>query len=263
MAGQYVARYAFVMLPRMIALAVALACSLATNIWLATRAPVAAPGATPGVVPGVVSAPVQCEPPDSAQGAPSLTAFSRAVEESKRARAAAAKEAPPEDAVKLRALVDTSVVLDAQCRHARGKAEEAFRREAPGIRRFLLEEDKRTPEELARDLEGKKSELADVIGAEPSDARVQELAIKRFELERAARTALRDAVAGEPPDWRTALDVVLDLYRKQDGEARRILGDEKAQEVMLADVDGRAGVLAIGSSLVGEPWEASAAALPR
>lgn len=256
MARQYAARYAFVMLPRMLALAAALAVSLATNIWLATRAPVVVASTTP---------PVQCEPTggvEREEAAPSLTSFARVVEESKRARAAA-KDAPrAEDAKQApRVLVDSSVVLEAQCRHARGKAEEAFRREAHGIRRFLLEEDKRTPEELARDLEQKKSELADVVGVEPSDARVQELAQKRLALERAARSALKDAVTGEPPDWSAALDVVLDLYRKQDAEAHRILGGEKAQEVMLADVDGRAGVLAIGSSLVGEPWEASASAL--
>ena len=90
---------------------------------------------------------------------------------------------------------------------------------------------------------------------------MQELAAKRFELERAARVALKAAVQGEPPDWRAAMDVVLDLYRRQDAEARRILGDDAAEEVMLADVDGRAGVLAIGSSLVGESWEAGATAM--
>lgn len=246
------------MLPRMLALAVALAVSLATNIWLATR---------PNAVRAVAATPVQCEPPAAVahdEDGASLSSFARAVEESKRARIAA-KDAPPPAggaAEKARVLVDTKVVLDAQCRHARGKAEEAFRKDAAGIRRFLLEEDKRTAEELARDLEQKKSELADVIGVEPSDARVQELATRRFELERAARAALKDAVTGEPPDWRAGLDVVLALYRNQDREARRILGDEKAQEVMLGDVDGRAGVLAIGSSLVGEPWETSASALP-
>lgn len=239
----------------MIALAVALACSLATNIWLATRTPVVVQASAPPQA--------QCEPaPPVAQqdDAPSLTSFARVVEESKRARAAT-KGAVEVAADKPRALVDTRVVLDAQCRHARGKAEEAFRKDANGIRRFLLEDDKRTPEELARDLEQEKGALADVIGTEPGDARVQELAERRFALERAARLSLKDAVKNEPPDWRAALDVVLDLYRKQDGEARRILGEEKAQEVMLADVDGRAGILAIGSSLVGEPWEASASAL--
>lgn len=257
MAQQYAARYSFVMLTRMIGLAVALVISLATNIWLATRPPIAT----------VVAQPQQCAPPaESArvdEAPPSLASFARAVEESKRARRLANDDQPraQESAGKARVLVDTRVVLEAQCRHARGKAEEAFRKEAPGIRRFLLEDDKRNAEELARDLEQKKSELADVIGTEPGDARVQELAEKRFALERTARAALQDAVTGEPPDWRAALDVVHDLYRKQDAEARRILGEEKAQEVMLADVDGRAGILAIGSSLVGEPWEASASLL--
>ncbi len=243
----------------MLALAAALAVSLATNIWLATRAPVV-------LVPAsTTTPPVQCEPPagvEREEATPSLTSFARVVEESKRARAISAKDASRAQASGApRVLVDENVIIDAQCRHARGKAEEAFRRDASGIRRFLLEDDKRMPEELARDLEQKKSELADVIGTQPGDARVQELAEKRFALERAARSALTDAVTGEPPDWRAALDVVLDLYRKQDAEARRVLGDEKAQEVMLADVDGRAGVLAIGSSLVGEPWEASASSL--
>jgi hypothetical protein len=257
MATRYVARYAFVMLPRMIALAVALACSLATNIWLATRAPV--------VVQASAATATQCEPAPSAPGdgekAPSLASFARVVEESKRARAATKEEGGRTEKEKARALVDTRVILDAQCRHARGKAEEAFRKDADGIRLLLLGGEKRTPEALARDLERKVSELADVVGTEPSDARVQELAKRRLDLEREAVAALKETVASEPPDWRAALDVVIDTYRKQDAEARRILGEEKAQEVMLADVDGRAGVLAIGSSLVGEPWEASASAL--
>jgi hypothetical protein len=255
MAARYSARYVFVMLPRMLALAAALAVSLATNIWLATRPPV--------VVQASATQPAQCEPArdDIAaadEAPPSIASFARVVEESKRARAAARSDQKEDSA---RALVDTSVMMEAQCRHARGKAVAAFRQDADGIRRFLLEDDTSTPEERARELESAASTLADVIGTEPGDARVQELAKKRIELERAARGGLKAAMQGETPDWRTALDVVIDMYRKQDAEARRILGEEKAQEVMLADVDARAGVLAIGSSLVGEPWEASASAL--
>src|SRR5688572_14719696 len=101
MAARYVARYVFVMLTRMIALAAALCVSLATNIWLATRPPV--------VMQASAAPQAQCEPaaPPAvdarAEEAPSLASFARVVEESKRARAAA-KDAPRADRASARAL---------------------------------------------------------------------------------------------------------------------------------------------------------------
>lgn len=243
-------------------LALALAVSLAVNAWLTLTQTVRMRSRSPSI--GTPAPTAAAPPPPAAEtkpGAPEgLASFARVVEEAERARKAARSDGKKAAETRGRPLVDARVILEAQCRHARGKAEEAFRHDADGIRKYILlsEPDSGLQQSAVA---SERDQLADVIGTEPTDPAVVELAERRKKLEADAVRGMQAALATEPPDWRTAFDVVIDCYRKQDAEARRLLGEERAQEVMLADVDGRAGILAIGSSLVGEPWEAGASSL--
>ena len=237
----------------------ALVASLALNVWLIVRER-AALSVVPSSAPSPLSrssAPPSSASSSSAPGAPftrasgsELASVARAIAASKGARVESG-----------RVVVDAHMVSDAQCRVAREKAAEAWRREGDGIRNALVAYEEPTEVERATQLQREKETLADVVGAEPDDARVRELAERRMALKGETNRRWKESLTGDPPDWRTGVDVLIDYYRKSDAESLRIFGEEKAADVRVADLEERAALLAIGSSLVDEPWDATLKAL--
>jgi hypothetical protein len=145
---------------------------------------------------------------------------------------------------------------EVQCRLARDKAAEAWRKEASGVRAALLKEPEGDPA-ARRDAErtALRTQLADVVGVDEGDPRVSALAERMWDMKDEALRELRRDLGREPPDWRAALDVVRGLYRMQDGAVLHVFGAQAADDWRMNDVDGRAAVLAIGASLVGVPWD--------
>ena len=148
-----------------------------------------------------------------------------------------------------RALLD-----DVQCRIAREKATDAWRREADGIRAALMRDHEPDPDERVRKLARKREELADVLGVDGGDGRLAPLAEQLERLREEALAEVRRQAALDPPDWRAALDVVRGLYRQEDAAVARAFDAAAADDWRLNEVDSRAAPLAIGASLVGVPW---------
>jgi hypothetical protein len=241
-------------------LGIALAVSLSVNAWLCARPRAAAP------VMSASTFAFSADDTSAPTGSASFAGVARAIEQSKRARAVGdiagqgpadvdARGAVPDAGQGSAAERWARDVADVQCRVARDKAAEAWRKEGEGIRKGLVSYQEPSDEARASSLVSEKDMLADVIGTEPDDARVSELADKRMELQRDTLLRWRDALTGDPPDWRTGVDILLDYYRRVDIEGLRVLGVEKAADVHLADIDDRAALLAIGASLMDAPWE--------
>lgn len=236
----------------------ALVASLALNVWLIVRERAAldtVPSSAPllrasAPLPTNAAATGAASGEADARKGPELASVARAI--------AASKGARPESG---RVVVDANMVSDAQCRVAREKAAEAWRREGDGIRNALVAYQEPTEVERATQLQREQETLADVVGAEPDDARVRELAERRMALKGETNRRWKESLTGEPPDWRTGVDVLIDYYRKSDAESLRIFGEEKAADVRVADLEERAALLAIGASLVDEPWDATLKAL--
>lgn len=222
-------------------------------------------GASPAQAPGdagVAAAPVASSS-TTGQEAESLTALVRAVTEERRARAAPARAGTADVVPATRAPVDgfgegrvTRALLDdIQCRLAREKATEAWRKEADALRAALLkppEGDAST--RRSTDLTQLRYQLADVVGVDEADGRVAATAEQLWSAREEALAEIRRVLAREPADWRAALDVARGLYRQQDAAVLRELGAPAADDWRMNDVDGRAAVLAIGASLAGLPW---------
>ena len=234
--------------------------SLALNVFLMLRPPTstAADTSSAEVSP---AAPSGCPPSStSPDTAASLAALVKSVEVARQATPTPRQQPPKGD--QGRAAVDgfgdgrvTRALLDdVQCRLAREKAAEAWRREAEGIRAALMRDDEPSPEQRAASLAGKRAELADVLGVEDSDAQVGQLAEQLERSNDEAGAEVQRLVAFDPPDWRAALDVVRGLYREQDAAVLRVYGPAAADDWRMSEVDERAAILAIGASLVGVPW---------
>ena len=248
--------------PKVLALAALLGASLLANVWLLLRRP-AAEGPVAAAMPGPATAASQPAPAPSPAVPATAASFAALVDSLEAARRAAPPRAPqPPTGGGRRAPVDgfgeggvTRALLDdIQCKVARDKAAEAWRREAEGIRAALLQDDAPTPEQRAARLAGTRAELADVLGVEDNDARVAQLAEQLEGLNDEAGAEVRRLVALDPPDWRAALDVVRGLYRQQDAAVLHGYGPAGADDWRMNEIDERAAILAIGASLVGLPW---------
>lgn len=241
----------------------ALIASLATNLWLALgqRSSVTAPATA------AVGAPHAASQAATDDASASLAALLRTVAASRAVvPAPVASAGAPTASAAPRAIVDgfadgrvTRTMLDdVQCRIAREKAAEAWRKEASALRASLSRstEPRTEPSEAARAAEvaSRRAQLADVIGVDEADARVGELADRLTIVRDEAKAELHRLMAQEPPDWRAALDVVRGVYRQEDAAVLHAFGTAAADDWRINDVDGRAAALAIGASLVGVPW---------
>ncbi|MCC7072701.1 MAG: hypothetical protein IT383_15335 [Deltaproteobacteria bacterium] len=244
----------------LVILGAALLVSLAANLWLAFRAAPFTPGEA-----AADSAPSTATHADSGDDAvTSLAALLRSVAASRAVVDAPSPTAPPSTPPPPapRALVDgfaearvtRALIDDVQCRIAREKAAEAWRKEASALRASLMRSTEPNEAGRAAELASRRAQLADVIGVDEGDARVAELADRLVTVRDEAKAELHRLMTQDPPDWRAALYVVRGVYRQEDGAVLHAFGPTAADDWRMSDVDGRAAALAIGASLVGVPW---------